>query len=555
MSRVFVSYASQDREVVRRLVRKFEAQGWEVWWDRDIAPGTRYDRRIEAAVRGAAAVVVVWSRHSVESDWVRWEAHEGLARGVLIPVVVDGADPPAEFLRTQVVDLRAFLAERPDPDDALGTLLGAVSAALDAHDHTETDEAADHGSALSDEHGPGSDFASRPAIAVLPFREVSPLPGHEHFVDAACEDLVSALSSWRSFPVISYASTLPYKGQIIDPVRVGEALGAGYLVQGSVRRTRDGVRVQAELTRTDTRHQLWADRWEAPLDGFWDLQEELAEQIAVRIHPALQEVEWQKAQRKKPADMNAWDLAVRAHVTWGKHTPEDNARARELAQRALQLDPRSVFASIVYAKTFYIEVFYGWAEEPVPSIQAYAEAAARCVELAHEEAESHVHVGMAYMLQNKRPQAITSLEQAVALNPSLAFSRSMLGQLLILDGRAPEGIEQLEQGLRLAPNVTTWMAEGALALGHFALESYDEAVGWAEKCVKSRPQFALGYALAAASEYRNGDEQAARRHLADLQRAVPGVSRHQLFFMIGGCEEDVRARYTDALEGAGLELA
>ena len=126
---------------------------------------------------------------------------------------------------------------------------------------------------LSEEHGPGSDFASRPAIAVLPFREVSPLAGYEHFVDAACEDLVSALSSWRSFPVISYASTLPYKGQAIDVASVGVELVSGFCVQGSLRRTREGVRVQSELTRADTRHQLWSDRWEAPLDGFWDFQD------------------------------------------------------------------------------------------------------------------------------------------------------------------------------------------------------------------------------------------------------------------------------------------
>ena len=551
---IFISYASQDRELVRQLVASLEADGFSLWWDRAIEPGHRYDHQINSALDQASVVLTVWTEHSVESDWVRWEASEGLRRGCLIPVRLDDSRLPDEFQRTQALSLQKFIHNLPDPDDEFGRLKGTLERLLATG--ASTAEAANAAAtATLFPFKPTEELDSQPAVAVLPFRNLSTDPEYDYFADGISEDLTHALSVWKSFPVISYASTLPFKDQAVATSEIGQKLGATYVVTGQVRRAANKVRVTAELTDSVSNVQLWHDRWTRELDDIFDLQEEISKTIASCLQPTLMQEARQVAIRKRPADMNAWDLSLRAHVDWNKHTRTDNQRARDLAKRALEIDPESTFALVTLAETHYIDIFYNWTDNQLESLSAYVDAATRAWLTDPRDANANVQKGMASMLQQRSDEAIELMENAVALNPSLPLARTMLGQLLILDGRPRDGIDHLMESLRVKANdPTLWGEQAALALGHYVAGDYPESIAWAEKCHLERPQLVLAWAIAAAAAVAKGDTEAGRNYVRMMRTHNEKVDPFEILFTFLGASKEVRKQFIDHAAGADLDL-
>lgn len=552
MTDIFVSYASRDRPIVGRLVEALQASGHSVWWDRAIEPGQRFDRTIDSALDRASVVVTVWSARSVDSDWVRWESGEALLSGRLLPVRIDDARLPGEFQRTQTLDLRSFAAGGAESGEALDRLLSAippliamqaarVQAPLSSVQHAAFDAPRELG--------------EDPAIAVMPFRNQSPDPEYDYFADGISEDLVHALALWRCFPVISYASTSPYRDQTYSLAEVAATLHAKYLVTGQVRRSGSKLRVFAELTDAQSNRLIWRQRWTGELKDFFELQEEISTWIATHIQPHLVAEAREVAVRKRPADMNAWDLGLRAHVEWCKHGSDTNLKARELAERALELDPTSAFAQVTLAETYYHEVFYRWTDDVLGSIVKYRDAAERAYELAPEDANANVQRGMACMLMQQRERAIENLENAIALNPYFPLAHMMLGQLLILAGSAQPGIEHLLEGIKYSPNhESSWGDYGALALGYYVAEDYTQCIAQAQRCTSLRPQFSLAWAVAAAAAHAAGNNAHAQECIAQMLLHNPAVAKHELLFVWMASPEPIRERFVADLAGAGYSL-
>lgn len=554
MSDIFVSYASQDRDGVRCLVAGLEAEGFSVWWDRAIEPGHRYDHQISSALGQASVVLTVWTEHSVESDWVRWEASEGLRRGCLIPVRLDDCRLPSEFQRTQSLNLQKFIAGEPDPDDEFGRLRGTLQRLLSAASSAARADSTSSAAGLFP-FKPSEELDSQPAVAVMPFRNLSTDPEYDYFADGISEDLTHALAVWKSFPVISYASTLPLKAESLSIADIGQKLGANYVVTGQVRRAGNRVRITAELTDAVSSLQLWHDRWTRELDDIFELQEEISRTIASCLHPALLQEARQVATRKPPADMNAWDLSLRAHVDWNKHTRNDNLRARGLAERALQLDPESTFALVTLAETHYVDIFYNWTDNQLESLTHYVEASTRAWLSDPQDANANVQKGMSLMLQQCSAEAIEHLEKAVSLNPSLPLARTMLGQLLILEGRPQPGIEHLLEALRFKANdPVIWGEQVALALGYYVAGEFEDSLSWAEKCQIARPQLLLAWAIAAASAVGAGDVERGKNYIRMMHAHNTRIDPFEVLFTFLGASRDVRDQFINHLARAGFEL-
>ncbi|MEM8491472.1 MAG: TIR domain-containing protein [Pseudomonadota bacterium] len=555
MTDVFVSYASQDRTTIQRLVLALEQEGFSVWWDRAMQPGRRFDHQINDALETAAVVLAVWTSHSVESDWVRWEASEGLKRGCLIPVRLDNARLPSEFQRTHVLDLQRYMDGEPDPDGEFDRLCGTLRRLIDADAKTVAKGKSEEATSLFP-FKPTEELDSQPAVAVLPFRNQSTDPEHDYFADGISEDLTHALSVWKSFPVISYSSTLPFKDQTISTQEIGKTLGATYVVTGQVRRAGNRIRVTAELTDAISNLQLWHDRWTRDLDDVFELQEEISRTIASCLHPTLVREARQVSMRKPPADMNAWDLGLRAHVDWNKHTRDDNLRARNLAERALQLDPESTFALVTLAETHYVDIFYNWTDNLLESLTHYVEAATRAWLTDSQDANANVQKGMSLMLQQRNPvEAMELMEKAVTLNPSLPLARTMLGQLLILEGRPGEGLAHLHESLRVKSNdPLIWGEHGALALGYYVAGDYEQGLSWAEKCYSARPQLLLAWAISAASCVALGRVDQGQEFITRMREHNPKIDPFEVLFPFLGASKQIREQFVEHLGQAGLEL-
>ena len=325
-----------------------------------------------------------------------------------------------------------------------------------------------HGSTVRQEH-PGSDHAffvevpgqavptarrrssTWPAIAVIPFEAAEGDGDAEYLADGLSEDIITTLAMWRQFPTIARNSTFTYKGRTVDPVVAGPELGAEYVVVGSLRRLDQRVRIAAQLFDTETGHLIWADRWNTTLDEVFDTGSEIAQAICVALRPELLKDMSERAMRQAPADMTAWDYALRG--LWHLHRPlrESGEEAVALLSRAVRLDPASGFAHAHLAHAHYRMLQHHWTVDRELDLHALIEHAERAVACDPMDANGYLYLSLACSVQGKRDDALTALRRAVELNPSLPVARSLLGQFLGIAGRTEEGLRELEKAIRLSP--------------------------------------------------------------------------------------------------------
>ena len=261
MADVFVSYARTDKERVAPLVAAIEAKGWSVWWDPAIDPGQEFDRQIAAELKAAAAILVVWTPASVESRWVRGEAREGAERGILVPVRFEGASLPIDVRAIHTTDFDDW---GEDPQSPQGQeVLRALGAILARQPVDQSTKPAKLDSVpLAPATGP-----ARVAICVLPFANMSGDPEQEHFSDGITEDIITELSRWRLLSVRSRSASFRYRGIAVDMKQVARELKVRYVVEGSVRRMGEHIRITAQLIDTETGSHIWGEKLDRDLAG------------------------------------------------------------------------------------------------------------------------------------------------------------------------------------------------------------------------------------------------------------------------------------------------
>jgi TolB-like protein len=302
------------------------------------------------------------------------------------------------------------------------------------------------------QRGVPTDLTSRPSIAVLPFTNVSGDKEQEYLADGITEDIITALARFRWFSVMARNSSFIYKAKPIDVTQVADELGVRYLLEGSLRKSGQRVRISAQLIDATTGVHLWADRYELEFTEVFAIQDEIAERVAGAIEPELLKTESILAVARHTGNMTAWDLVRQG--TWRFHqvTRPTHVQARELFREACRLDPHLPEAYIWRARVSAGVIAYGWSDDPSADRQEGLEAALRAIHLDEKNPYSHYALAIVSAYSDELEQAIRAAEKAVELTPSFALGHLVLGMVQLFSGRATDAIAPLQHGLKLNPH-------------------------------------------------------------------------------------------------------
>lgn len=298
---------------------------------------------------------------------------------------------------------------------------------------------------------PVAAFAGRPAIAVLPLDNLSPDPAQAFFADGLAEDLITRLSAWRAFPVIARNSSFQYRGGNLDLKRVGAELGARYLVEGSVRRAGDRIRVTAQLIDAASGEHVWAETYDREVKDVFALQDEISATIAASIASDVSRAEAERARRRGTENLEAWGLYQMGLERAYRYTPADNAEGRRLLERALALDPGFATALAMLSLTHSWDVALAWTNAPEQSVALALDEARRAVALDPREPFAQVALGQAYLTAGDVRSGLDAVRRAVDLNPSMPEAWIELGWAQLLSGDPDGCITSNKNAQRLDP--------------------------------------------------------------------------------------------------------
>ena len=406
----------------------------------------------------------------------------------------------------------------------------------------------------------GPDAASpplpdKPSIAVLPFQNMSGDPEQEFFADGMAEEIITALSHYRWFFVIARNSSFTYKGRAVDVTQVAKELGVRYVLEGSVRKAGNRVRVTAQLIDATTGNHIWAERYDRELDDIFALQDEITETIVTSIEPQLGAVERERARRKPPENLGAWDLFQRG--LW--HLFDDVKRdalieAKRLFQSACERDPGFAVAHAELAYTHVADIIRGLTDDPEASLDQAADAAERAVALDPRDPAARLALGRVLIFRHSHERAIAEMEAALALNAGFDRGHYGLGMALLYGGRPEESISQFETGIRLSPrSPVLWAYWMMLGLAYINLEKYEDAIASFEKAIQQPNAAFMVFVHAASTLAHLGRIDEARALLAEAKARKPGFSIDTVKSAAGqfGPHSGV-ARIIDGLRKAGM---
>lgn len=350
----------------------------------------------------------------------------------------------------------------------------------------------------------------KPSIAVLAFNNMSGDPEQEYFADALTEDIITALSRWRWFFVIARNSTFTYKGRAVDVKQVGEDLGVRYVLEGSVRKAGNRVRVTAQLIEAANASHIWADSFDRELTDFLVLQDELTERVVAAIEPAMLHSEGARTTRKNVSDLTALDCFQRGMWHLNTVSREGYHEAVALFREAIRRDPQLSLGYIGLARILYGGAAgYSWSSRPEQDLQEARIAARTAISLDPGDAYGWFALAGASLYLGLHDEALDAARRAVALNPNFGLGYSRLGQVLIYCGRPAEAVAPIRNALRLSPFDNQLGANlGALALAYYQARDYAEAAVQARLAVQQK--YSAGYPLLAASLARLGRLEEAR---------------------------------------------
>ncbi len=370
---------------------------------------------------------------------------------------------------------------------------------------------------------PSDPLTHRPAVAVLPFANMSNDPEQEYLSDGLTEDLITALTQWRLFPVIARNSTFVYKDRAVDVVQVAGELVAGYVVEGSIRRGGDRVRVTAQLIDGKTGHHVWAERIDRQIGDIFELQDELSQRIAANIAPEISRAEYQRSIASRQTDLDAWDYLLRGRAELRNRTPEGHAKAREMFKRAIEFDPGYSEAYAGIAQSHNFDIIMQCTTDPAGSLAHALTAARQAVALEGASAFAHHALSTAHQLNNQQDLALAEGRLAVELNPSDAESLHALGNKSDLAGDA-EGIPRMVQAQRLNPKDAQLAIHLTfLSRAYTNAREYAKAVECAHRAIERRPDYADSHFILAISLGHLGLLEEGRAALDECDRLHSGM--------------------------------
>jgi len=396
-------------------------------------------------------------------------------------------------------------------------------------------------------------FGGRPAIAVLPFENLSGDPDQDYLADGLVEELITGLAVRRYFPVIARNSTFTYKGRHVDLRQVGRELGARYVVEGSVRRAGERLRVAVQLIEAETGHHVWADRYDGELAEILAFQDETVFRVCAAIEPELRLQEPARASRGAPKSLDSWEAVARGMWHLNQMTRDSTSTALEFYERALALDPDFVPALSLKAIALQIRFFRGW-ESDAALARVTVETARRAVALDPRYPYARHALGVALLLPGRLEESLAENEKSLELDPSSALAHWATGRTLYGLGRHEEAIDHCNRAIRLSPrDVITPIFLSTRAHAEFALGRYEEALASCEKSVAEYRENYAPFAIAAACCTYLGRDEEARAYLVAALRAHPDLSLAAVATRSKrNADEDNVRRMVEGLRRAGL---
>jgi TolB-like protein/DNA-binding SARP family transcriptional activator len=392
----------------------------------------------------------------------------------------------------------------------------------------------------------------RPSIAVLPFENMSGDPDQEYFADGISEDLITGLSRIRWLFVIARNSTFVYKHRPVDVTEVSHALGVRYVLEGSVRRAGNRLRISAQLIDATSGGHHWAERYDRELGDIFDVQDEITRSVAAAIEPHLLAAEGVRALARSSDDLGAWELVARARAHFWRLTRADYQIAIEHLKHALDAYPDYVPARASLGFCLVFAAHMGWIDRD-QGLPAGGEHAARAIALDDRDPWGHVALGYLALMERRTDESLAAFRRAVRLNPNSAAAQSHLSRGLAFAGQDDEAIEHGENAIRLSPlDPEMALFLGAIGVAHYVVGRFAAAAQYTGEALRLRPGFQGAQRLRCASLAQMGRLDDARRLLAIARREQPDLSLGWIRANVPYQTTELMERFLEGMRKAGL---
>jgi adenylate cyclase len=396
----------------------------------------------------------------------------------------------------------------------------------------------------------------KPSIAVLPFVNMSGSPEQEYFCDGITDQIITSLSIIPRLFVIARNSTLVYKGKAVKTNKIAEEMGVRYVLEGSVHRSKDRVRILVQLIDAIKGIHLWSERYDRDLKDLFSLQDDIARQIMTALQVKLTEGEYASGVAGTTSNLKALECFWRAEEHFFRFVKEDNAAARQWAQKAVELDPKFAGAWALMGWTHLWDVNFGWSKSPPESIKGVLECAQKAIGLSDSCAKAYSLMGWINLIQRKFDEAIENGEKAVRINPNDPTMLVVLAGIMHFSGRFDESIALVKNGMRLCPYYPAFYLR-PLSMSYFLAGRYEEALAAAELMLAraQKDEFSplLAHLYLAEAYVGLGQDHKARAQAEEVLKMNPNFSladaRKTMFYKDPTHVE----RHIDALRKAGLK--
>jgi len=475
-----------------------------------------------------------------------------LSKDELINAAWPGLAVEESNLTVQIAALRRVLGEEPGGDGWIETLPRRGYRFIGPVMHEDRPPAPTP--RLEAASAPPPALPDKPSIAILPFDNMSGDPEQEYFVDGMVEDIITALSRMRWLFVIARNSSFTYKGRAVDLKQVGRELGVRYVLEGSVRKAANRVRITGQLIDTATGAHLWAERFDGGLDDVFDLQDQVTMSVVGAIAPTLERAEIARAKRKPTESLDAYDYFLRGMASIHQWTSDANDEALRMFSRAIELDPDFASAYGMAAWCYTWRSINRWTIDRVKETVEATRLARRAVDLGADDAVALCMGGYALaFVAHDLDAGAALIDRALTLNPNLAWAWHSSGWLRAFLGEPEVAIQHLERGMRLSPlDPFVFRAYAGLSCAHLLAGRHKEAASWADKALHQRPNLLVAIREAAVSNALAGDLPKAKKAMDQLRQSDPTLRISNFTEWLPLRDPQHVARYEEGLRKAGL---
>jgi len=442
MPDIFLSYTRDDQPIAKRFAEAFEAEGFSVWWDVTLRSGENYDQVTEKALRDAKAVVVLWSKKSVESRWVRAEATQAQRSETLVPTMIEDCVRPVMFELTQAADLCRWSGDRNDKTwlNFLADVKRFVEKSGESFEGSRRDSAVGNGPRLAKPEEP-----RKLSICVLPFANMSGELEQEYFSDGISEDIITDLSKVSALSVVARNTAFTFKGKSVKIPHVARELNVSYVLEGSVRKSGGRVRITAQLIDGSAGSHVWAERYDRDLNDIFALQDEISEAIVKALKLKLLPEEKKAIEQRGTNNVEAYNLYLMARQTYA---------------------------------TGY--------ENDVRNVDGIVRICSRIIEIDPNYARAWALMALGQMLSafnhgRKGEDGLAAAERALALDDSLAEAHAVKARIFAESSRQDEAMEEIRIALRLDPE--SYEVNRSAARLSFGRQQFDVAIRYYEKAM------------------------------------------------------------------------